>query len=304
MPELVSLCKAPKDGYMGMAEAGAAVCARGGLKVFHASFYAGCYIGFGAQLSMKIAGSTAHMAKDDPGITAFVFAALFPVLLFLILMTGGLLYTGVTAVVPMAVLEGKAHWINIPKYFVISWLGNLAGCLLFACCIQFCDLSTDVADLMFDFNTDSVKYSPAELTGRLAKKIAEAKVKGDFFPMFVKGIGCNWLVCAAIFMVGQAQDMAGKMVGIWFPISCFVAIGFEHVPANFFIITLGMLAGADVTVAEVIWKNYIPVTLGNTFAGSIIFACGYSYAYGALGQPRKPSEQKTSELADTPSTKV
>jgi len=287
MPELVTICKTPKDGYMGMAERGAQVCDSGALKVFHQSFYAGCYIGFGAQLSMKIAGGMAHIAKDDPGISAFVFAALFPVLLFLILMTGGLLYTGVTAIVPMAVMEGKVHWINIPKYFAISWLGNLVGCLLFACCIQYCDMSTDVEGMTFDLNADSVKYKPAELCGRLAKKIAEAKVSQDFFPMFVKGIGCNWLVCAAIFFFGMSQDVAGKMVSIWFPISCFVAIGFEHVPANMYIIPLGLLAGADVTVAEVIWKNFIPVTLGNTFAGSIIFACGYSYAFGVLGKPRE-----------------
>ena len=32
--------------------------------------------------------------------------------------------------------------------------------------------------------------------------------------------------------------MAGKMVGIWFPISAFVAIGFEHIPANMFTMPL------------------------------------------------------------------
>merc|ERR1711904_733932 len=111
---------------------------------------------------------------------------------------------------------------------------------------------------------------------------------------FVKGIGCNWMVCMAVFLSGQAQDMAGKMVGIWFPISCFVAIGFEHIPANMYMIPLGLLAGADVTIWEVVWKNFIPTTLGNIFAGSLIVACGYSYSFGALGKmgPFKPKEQK------------
>ena len=48
------------------------------------------------------------------------------------------------------------------------------------------------------------------------------------------------MVCIAVFLCGQAQDMAGKMVGIWFPISAFVAIGFEHVPANMFMMPLGL----------------------------------------------------------------
>merc|ERR1712224_896656 len=124
---------------------------------------------------------------------------------------------------------------------------------------------------------------------------------GDFGVTFVKGIGCNWMVCMAVFLSGQAQDMAGKMVGIWFPISCFVAIGFEHIPANMYMIPLGLLAGADVTIWEVFWKNFVPTTLGNIFAGSIIVACGYSF--GALGQ-RKEKRSSQQGLVDTPSTKV
>jgi len=304
--DCMSICKTPKDAYMGAAEKGAEVCQKGALKVFHQAFYAGCYIGFGGQLSMNIAGGIAHMAKDDPGISTFVFAALFPVNLLIILLTGGVLITGVSFIVPAAVLEGKAHWTNIPKYFTISWLGNLAGSLVFAYCIQYIDLNMDIADMAFDLNADSIKYTSGELCGRLAKKVAEKKVAKDFFQTFVKGIGCNWMVCMAVFLSSQAQDMAGKMVGIWFPISCFVAIGFEHIPANMYMIPLGLLAGADVTVWEVIWKNFIPTTLGNIFAGSIIVACGYSYSFGALGQPnfgRAPKEQKTPELPlATPST--
>mmetsp|Transcript_102950 Transcript_102950/g.330238 ORF Transcript_102950/g.330238 Transcript_102950/m.330238 type:complete len:143 (+) Transcript_102950:1-429(+) len=85
----------------------------------------------------------------------------------------------------------------------------------------------------------------------------------------------------------MAQDMAGKMVGIWFPISCFVAIGFEHIPANFFILTMGLLAGSDVTIGDIIWKNVVPTTLGNLVAGSIFVAVGYSYAFGNLGGNNK-----------------
>merc|ERR1719171_1348364 len=81
------------------------------------------------------------------------------------------------------------------------------------------------------------------LTAQLAIKVAEKKIKKDFGITFVKGIGCNWMVCMAVFLSSQAQDMAGKMVGIWFPISCFVAIGFEHIPANMYMIPLGLSRG-------------------------------------------------------------
>merc|ERR1712060_604454 len=121
------------------------------------------------------------------------------------------------------------------------------------------------------------------LTAQLAMKAAAKKGSKDFLKTFIKGIGCNWLVCMAVFLCGQAQDMTGKFLGIWFPISCFVAIGFEHIPANMFMIPLGLLAGADVSVVDMIVKNFIPVTLGNAFAGAFIVAGGYSYAFGRFG---------------------
>jgi len=82
---------------------------------------------------------------------------------------------------------------------------------------------------------------------------------------------------------GLTAQLAIKVVGIWFPISAFVAIGFEHIPANMFMIPLGLLAGADVTVLEMLYKNFLPTTLGNAIAGSLIVAGGYSYAFGRLG---------------------
>jgi len=305
MPEVMSICKTPKDAYLAMADKGSQLCQGGACKCFHQAVYAGCYIGFGGQLSMNIAGGIAHMAKDDPGLGTFVFAALFPVNLLIILLSGGVLITGVSALVPIAVLEGKAHWMNIPKYFTIAWIGNLVGSLIFAYAIQYVDLNTDVDDMNFDLTTSSVKYTSGQLCGKLAKKVAEKKVAKDFFVTFVKGIGCNWMVCMAVFLCGQAQDMCGKYLGIWFPISTFVMIGFEHIPANFYLMLLGLLAdGSDITFQDVLVKNWIPVTLGNFVAGAFIVAGGYSCMFGRLGsvlaqrfQPKQPAKGADLEAA-------
>ena len=99
----------------------------------------------------------------------------------------------------------------------------------------------------------------------------------------VKAIMCNWLVCMAVFLAGAANDLAGKMVGIWFPISTFVAIGLEHSVANLFLLPLGLLGGAELSTMDVIVKNLIPVSIGNAIAGAVVIAGGYSYAFGKLG---------------------
>merc|ERR1712100_861136 len=99
-------------------------------------------------------------------------------------------------------------------------------------------------------------------------------------------------VCMAVFLSSQAQDMAGKMVGIWFPISAFVCMGMEHSVANMFMLPLGLLTGQhmieqgadwNVTVGDILLYNMIPVSLGNFFAGCVCVAASYSYAFGRLG---------------------
>ena len=137
-------------------------------------------------------------------------------------------------------------------------------------------------------------YASGTGCGYLAAKVVEKKVSASFGQNFVKGIMCNWMVCMAVFLSSQAQDMTGKMVGIWFPISAFVCMGMEHSVANMYMLPLGFISGLHkaaqggdftVTVGDILAKNMIPVSLGNLFAGAICVAASYSYAFGRLGEP-------------------
>jgi formate/nitrite transporter len=266
--DLVSLVKGPKEAYHALAEKGAITAQDSSIKIFFQSFYAGCYIGFGALLATVISGNLQGWTEENPAVESFVFAALFPVNLLLILLTGGILFTGTSAACPAAVYEGKASILNTLRCLAISWWGNLLGSLVFAYFTQSCELLEGV-------------------TKATIMKIAVKKTAKGFGTTFLKGIGCNWMVCMAVFLQGQAQDMCGKYLGIWFPISTFVMIGFEHIPANFYLLSLALVGGSKeekgVDFVDVLWKNWIPVTLGNFVAGAIIVAAGYSFAFGRLG---------------------
>ena len=72
--------------------------------------------------------------------------------------------------------------------------------------------------------------------------------------------------------------------GIFLPISAFVAIGLEHSIANCFLLPCGMALGANITTWDILFNNLIPVTLGNTLAGTLLVGGSYSLAYGALGR--------------------
>ena len=72
-------------------------------------------------------------------------------------------------------------------------------------------------------------------------------------------------------MSSGCLSMTGKAISIWFPICAFVFLGLEHSVANMFLIPFGMMNGADVTVSQYLFKNLIPVTLGN-IVGAILCA--------------------------------
>ena len=92
----------------------------------------------GGMLSLQVAGNAYEVAADNPGLRTFIFAALFPLNLVIIMLTGGLLFTGATFVAPLAVLESKATIAQALRVIIISWLGNLCGGIIFA---LFCDWS-------------------------------------------------------------------------------------------------------------------------------------------------------------------
>jgi formate/nitrite transporter len=260
----VATVKTPKETYAGMAQKGADNAKLPLLKTLHQSIMGGCYVGMGGLLSIMVAGNCPGIAETNPGMQKFIFAALFPVNLLLILMSGGQLFTGNSAAVPAALYEGLVGFDDLAKSWVVSYIGNIIGCGLFAYAAKYTGLLTG---------------GPA----KLAVKTVMAKCGGSFMQKVVKGIMCNWLVCMAVFLAGSANDLGGKMVGIWFPISTFVAIGLEHSVANLFLLPLGLMGGAELSVVDIILKNLIPVTIGNAIAGAVVVAAGYSYAFGKLG---------------------
>ena len=80
----------------------------------------------------------------------------------------------------------------------------------------------------------------------------------------------------------SAKDTFGKIIGIWWPVMTFVAIGYEHCIANMFFIPMAMLEGGDISVMDMIVKNLIPSTLGNIAGGAIFVGGLYWYIFEKL----------------------
>jgi formate/nitrite transporter len=229
------------------------------------------YIGFGGVLASTVTFDMA--AYLGTGFTKFMSGAVFSLGLMLVIIAGAELFTGnnlmVSSVMTRDITVGRMlkRWGLV---YVANFVGSLIVALLFV-----------LSGLW--------KVSEGAL-GAAAVRVATAKVSLGFVEAFVRGIGCNWLVCLAVWMALAARQTVGKIFAIFFPIMGFVAIGFEHSVANMYFIPTGLflhgwkdvagVAGSDsLTWGAFFVRNLIPVTLGNIVGGGLFVAMSYWSAF-------------------------
>jgi len=254
--------KTPKQ----IAEAAcSAACTKAGLstsKELVLGFLAGAFIGYGGLLAVVVGRGSPTIAASNAGLSKFLFAAVFPVGLMMVIISGAELFTGNCGVIPTGCLSGKAPWQGLLRNWGYVYLANFAGALFAALFLGYWTGIVHGGDL-----------------GAASAAIAESKVSLDWGQAILRGIGCNWLVVLAVWMSMAADDISGKILAIWWPVMAFVALGMEHSIANMFFIPLGMLNGAKVTVGQFLFSNLLPVTIGNIIGGAVFVGLVYWWAY-------------------------
>jgi len=227
---------------------------------------AGAFIGLGALYFVLI--------KSDASLgfaTSQLLGGLaFSLGLILVVVAGAELFTG-NNLLAMAWADSKITTFELLKNWIIVCCANFIG-------------AAGLALLVF-------LSGHAEMNnGAIADeyvKIATAKCTMPFWTAFFKGILCNVLVCLAVWMALAGRSLIDKVVVIVFPISAFVAAGFEHSIANMYIIPLAMLLetfGNTVpNTPAITWvgffSNLVPVVLGNLIGGSVLVALIYHVIY-------------------------
>ncbi len=218
------------------------------------SMLAGAFIAFGA------AFYTITLTGVDPGYgPARVLGGLtFSLGLILVIVGGAELFTG-NALIVMAWVDKLITGSELARNWIIVYFGNAAGSLLIAALIHF----TGLLDGAF---------------GATAASIAAAKLALDPVELFSRAILCNALVCLAVWLSFAARTAAGKVVTIIFPITAFVALGFDHSIANMYLLPIGAAAGADAPISAIL--SNIPIaTIGNLIGGAGGVALAYRFAF-------------------------
>jgi len=239
------------------------------LRVFALSLLAGAFIALGAAFFTLMT----HEAGDMPaGLMRFFGGLAFCLGLILVVVAGAELFTGNNLLV-MACIDGLISWKQLIQNWLIVYLGNFIGAL-------------GILLLMY------LSGLWWEGDGAIAQKvvsIADNKVNMRWIEAFSRGVLCNILVCLAVWLCMAGRSVTDKVLAVIFPITAFVALGFEHSVANMFFIPAGLMAQMDtagtmmvtdhLTVSGFFWHNLIPVTLGNMLGGSIFVGLFYWFIY-------------------------
>lgn len=233
-------------------------------KTIVAALLGGAYIAIGGLLALIIGGNLPNLESNNIGLQKLIFGGVFPLGLMLVAIVGAELFTGNTAYFMPPFLSKKVKIQSLLKNWSIVYVGNFFGALLVA--------------WLFAYHTGVLENSHALQT---ILSIGAKKVNTPFFQLLVKAIVCNWLVALAMWLAVAANTVSGKILGIWFPIMAFVAMGFEHCVANMFFIPTAIFYGADISWSSFFIHNLLPVTIGNIIGGSLLVGTAYWYLYKA-----------------------
>jgi formate transporter len=226
---------------------------------------AGAFIGLGALYSVLVRAdaSLGFAARQVLGGVVFALG------LVLVVVAGAELFTG-NNLLAMAWADRKISTRELLRNWGVVCAGNFVG-------------AAGLALLVF------LSRHPEMNQGAVAQeylKIAAAKAALPFWTAFFKGVLCNVLVCLAVWAALAGRSVVDKAVAIVFPISAFVAAGFEHSIANMYVMPLAMLlqaGGAGAGVPPVTWAgflgNLVPVILGNIIGGSVLVGLVYRVIY-------------------------
>ncbi len=249
-------------------------------RVLVSSFLAGAYIAFGGMVAIAVSSG---LDPETWGTLPTLFTgAAFSLGLVLVLVAGSDLATGNFFLVPLGAMQGTLGVRDVSWNLALVLLGNLAGSLFVA---FFLAIQTGVIG-----DAGAADGSTAAMTYERLAGIAQGKaLDNSAWETFLRGVGCNWLVCLAVWMSLAASSVSGKILAIFFPIMAFVAMGFDHVVANMFFLPAAIFAG----VPDIGWGdagvNWLLAGAGNLVGAVVFVSTSYWYLF-LKDQPTEPED--------------
>jgi formate transporter len=232
-------------------------------RTFVLAILGGIFISFGAMFATTVGAGTSTIPY---GLSKLLAGVSFSLGLILVIIGGAELFTGST-IVSVGIANKKISLLKLIKNWAIVYSGNFVGSVL-------------IALLMF---LGKQYMCGNAIVGLSVMMTALTKLQHSFIEAMALGILCNMLVCLAIWLSYSTKSIAGKIIAMIFPITAFVAAGFEHSVANMYFVPMAWLIKnfdpsfvvnmnvSDLTWSHFLLNNLIPVTVGNIIGGVAIW---------------------------------
>jgi len=247
------------------------------LSTFTLAMMAGAFIGLGAVFFTYVI----HDSTLSVGLTKLIGGFVFSLGLILVIITGAELFTGNNLIV-MAFVSHKITFGQLLRNWGIVFVANLVGSLI----------------IVFLVSLSGQWTAGGAAVGVKALLIANGKVNLTFWQALSRGILCNILVCLAVYLCFSGRSVTDKILAILFPITAFVALGFEHSIANMYFIPAGLLLKSNLTVMAAAkdllgatpdlsnltilgftLNNLLPVTIGNIIGGTFFVGIAHWFLF-------------------------
>ena len=255
---------APAEIALRVREIGVAKAAMPVLTMFALAVLAGAFIALGA-VFYTVTMTTRNEVAVPFGLLRLAGGVAFSLGLVLVVVGGAELFTG-NNLIARAWASGRVTTQQVIRNWGWVYLGNLVG-------------AVGTAALVWLAGIHSMGDGAV---GETMVQIARSKIALDPVSAVARGILCNVLVCLAVWLCMGARSVTDKILAILFPISAFVACGFEHSVANMYFlpIVVALAAGTSMPLSAVdAFSNLALVTIGNIFGGTVLVALVYWTVY-------------------------
>lgn len=248
---------APKEIAARVSEIGVAKAHLPLLPLALLGLWAGVFIGLGTLLFALVASD----ASLGFAVSRVLGGLVFSLGMVLVTVAGAELFTGNNLIV-MAWASGRVTTRALLRNWAVACATNFIGAAGLALLVWLAGRAL--------MNQGQV--------GQTIVRIALAKAEMPLAEAFFSAVLCNVLVCMAVWLAQAGHSVTDKVLGVVFPITAFVAAGFEHSIANVFYFAFAALLGAPLGVLDVA-RNLLPVVAGNIVGGSVLVALAYWLIY-------------------------
>lgn len=220
---------------------------------FLKNVYGGLLFGFAGLFSLIVAAGSPGLEESNPGLARLLQGFTFPSGLVIIYFIGAELFTGYPMWLMITALQRKGKLTQYALCFVVSWIGNLVGAVF--------------SSAVFSYATNELAEDPYK--SGLIRQFTVDIIDSKWHIIFVKAIGCGFLVTLAMSFGTQNHDGISKALGLHLPFFMSTTASLPHTVEFMYLGSISIMLGAPLSVGGFLWKSMLPITLGNATGGAV-----------------------------------